>query len=332
MKRNSIIDGSKGIAMIIIVIVHSFWIVMGTVPPAIKGAGTLGALNVFFALSAYLMEMHGAPTMHGYIRRILKLCGWLFCFSALFCIVEQVSIAQMLERQFMGYWFFAALLVCYAIGNGVRLLGEKYHFGQLLSIQIYIGLWIIIWSLSVNMATEIACVPLNDIRMYFPSYIIGMMLARYSKMKRIVSHPLTVLITGAIWLYIIATYNQQHGEIYYLGGILALPLVWKLSAYMGRYTKFPALVGKKSLWIYGYHYFILLIFRAAADGYEDEIRRITEQKVWLEYCIVGVITIITIMACLLAGGITKAIMATISQKISGIGFRGKEKLLNLWSK
>lgn len=309
MKRNIHIDACKGVAMIIIVMVHTYWLVMGHAPVILKRIGEIGAIDVFFALSAYLFEKKKAFTPGVFLRRIIKLAMWLIGFSLLFCIIENVSISQMCIQHFMGYWFFAALLIFYFLVGIIKLFKKKYGIKTIYELQIYCGLWIIIWALSLNVDPELPCLPLNDLRMYFPSYIIGLMLVRYSAIKKYALGMIGITIATPIWIAIIAGIIPGKNELLNLCGILSLPLMMYVGNILTQLTKFIPLVGKKSLWIYGYHYLFLIAIAAITNRLSLNMEHLMQTKAWLAFIIVVAIAIVVSLICIMAGTLTKFVFS-----------------------
>lgn len=313
-KRDTTLDTAKGLSMLIIVMGHIYWLATQNHVNPLAGVVNLGAINIFFAISGYLAFRETDITLHHYLRRAGKLLTWLLGFSALFCLIQGVEIEEMCRHHFMGYWFFAALLLCYLTTGGIEILCRHTGWGDVVRMQLYLAVWILIWALTINVDPEVPCLPLNDLRIYYPSYILGIILWRHATVRRYLFGLGGGVAGLGLWVWGLWAYPDLHGGLHYLGGIGAvLGLLWVIRL-TGIRPQALALLGKNSLWIYGYHYFFVMWLHAAAR-YWSGVSQWLSAHAWAEACAVVIAAIVISLLCIIAGGITQFTAKTIKIRI-----------------
>lgn len=264
-------DLARGIAMLSMVATHVSWLVLHTENNYMRYPAESFGIYLMFAISAYLLarkEPDGLISMKLFIRRSKFLLGYLLGFSALFCIIKSVNPIDFCLERFYAYWFFVVLWLCMALSEGVAYLAAqlKKRFPPIknranLEPKLDVILWLFIWAVHFQWDLFIKVLPIDDLKLYFPCFVAGRMLVFNPEWKCYILNKWSVVACFLFWVAAWIMYPDFWDGVYYLTGFAGAAWVWWLC---DRFRKlkalnFVAVIGKETLWIYGLHFYFLLL-------------------------------------------------------------------------
>jgi hypothetical protein len=268
VKRDKSLDLARGFALLAMAATHTSWLAFHVTTNHIRYTGESFGIYMFFIISAMLLALknHGEPIGKSlYIKRTKFLWGYLIGFSAIYCLVHKMSPIEYCLGRFDGYWFFLVLWLCMTFSEGVAHLAKylKRRFPNIksreaLELKLNILLWLFIWAIHAQWDPYIKVFPIADFKLYYPCYVAGKMYASHMDLKRYIFNKWTALGCFLFWVMAWILYPDFWDGVYYMTGMAGAVWVWWLCTKI-KGCDIVALIGKEALWVYGLHFYLLLV-------------------------------------------------------------------------
>lgn len=277
-KRDVTVDAAKGLAMLIIIMSHCGWIVLHAETTYMAFPTNYMALPVFFGISGFFAGRRwrsgsvtepatNFPEQH--LSKVWKVClklsGVFLFWSYLWCLVKRVGISDYIYGSFAGYWFFVSLLVCFIITELIRYLCSWLHLSDKWTVRSLVLVWLLMLLANSRISSECMLYFRDDTCNYFPIYAFGWCIGLRKNMKKAVVTPLCAVAGLVAFLFQWIVFDEDWNMFSVVAMAGSFVAIWYLMVLVHKISRLRGLktIGKHSLIIYGYHYFLLLILSKA---------------------------------------------------------------------
>jgi fucose 4-O-acetylase-like acetyltransferase len=318
VKRDKGIDLARGVAMIFIVAGHIAWLVLHS-NNIFQYPVESFALDLMFIISAFLLarkESNGVISKQLFIKRTKFLLGSLIGFSVPFCIMMRINPLQFCKDEFMAYWFFLVLWLCMTVSEGVAYLSlllkkrissvkNRLH----LELKLDILLWLFIWAIDFQLGPYIEYFPIEDLKLYYPCFIAGRMLAFYPQAMRYIFNKWSAAAALIIWIIAWIQYPNFLNIIYYVSGIAGSIFIWWLCTKLTKFRglNFLATIGKETLWVYGLHFYPVMVAWYLTKDIDTGVLR----EAWAQLLIAPLSAVILSLLCIVVANLLRSRIAPL---------------------
>lgn len=253
--RVEYVDALRGVGILMMVWVHTVWLLFGASHSWLQGVGVLVTMPVLFAVSGYVRGGRHAGWRKTVVR-CARLLMWLLLASAFASLCMQLPFAVFFSTQYF-YWYFT-LLIIFEISGEILI--------RIMDCNSY-GVWVstfgalLIWGISAMAYQYFGDVsrgiPWGDFERYWLFYWFGVLMRRNHRFMDKVTSPWIICVgalAGAVSIYTWQTAGFPAGMAGGLGALLAL---WGVARRCDGRLKFMAWIGRQSLGIFILSYPVL---------------------------------------------------------------------------
>lgn len=302
------IDKLKGFAILLVVMGHL------TGKSMIDDSNILNDIiySVHMPLFMFLSGLFAFNRLTTFInllyKRFLRLLMPYLFIGGGYTLLRSFNDLNILES-IRGYWFLPTLFLCTILGYMIVMLNKYISKKKGLNgFEILLAsiIWFIILALYFLSKRNGIMIPyfLNTIKM-FPFFYIGSLYGRYKIIRSIINNNIT--LTASILLYVLLFYS--HIDIgFNIQGLFAIIICLQLfSQYDTSIPERLSIIGKNSLEIYVFHWFLLpdlTFMNNIQNSYNSNI--LNNDNVILMFTILSAIALIISIMCIVISKVFKS--------------------------
>lgn len=274
MTRIQYIDRLKGLSMLAVIIghisMHSFVISNSPIDLIVNTFH----MPVFMFLSGVVISV--IPNTKKTFIKLSQFLMPMLCIGLLFCFSFKKTVNDFFfDNVKSGYWYLFTLSIFYLLLSVFRipsLLREKSDKSLLMwHIGLAVGVWVMIITLKFSLPVGyIKLFSIGQAFNYWPCFVSGFLLRKFERLEPVMGNNniYSASLIGYIVLNVIFVNGFYH--IYTLVGLCSIPVFIHLAKSRENSSTVIenalAYIGKNSLDIYIYHFFIIKILFLSEFG------------------------------------------------------------------